>query len=255
TKELSGACAPPPVPRPEIAAILSAPLPETAAAAAAVSGNGTVERTPQRNGAGPPAGPADGDPRSRPDPSTVAEPAGGKAAPTGMPTGVPTPKDLAGLGPGRGSGSPPVQQPVPSATLRWSSDKGWVERSSGPGGGEPSETAALPTLAQLTSAEQRWADREEDITTVGGDPFEVGQVFARRWTERLSDTSHLQLISTEYPRIPHRIDGELLRYAARFGLLAHKDDQIDEHDRYAIRAGFWRELDSRTTAEHSPAGD
>ncbi|MFH8980312.1 NYN domain-containing protein [Streptomyces varsoviensis] len=248
TKELSGACAPPPVPRPEIAAILSAPLPETAAAAA-VSGNGTVvERPPQRNGSGPPAGPADGDPRSRPDPAAAAEPAGGK--------GVPTPKDLAGLGPGRGSGSPPpAQHPVPSATLRWSSDKGWVERGSGPGGGEPSETAALPTLAQLTSAEQRWADREEDITTVGGDPFEVGQVFARRWTERLSDTGHLQLISTEYPRIPHRIDGELLRYAARFGLLAHKDDQIDEHDRYAIRAGFWRELDSHTAAEHSPAGD
>ncbi len=247
TKELSGACAPPPVPRPEIAAILSAPLPETAAAAA-VSGNGTVvERPPQRNGSGPPAGPADGDPRSRPDPAAAAEPAGGK--------GVPTPKDLAGLGPGRGSGSPPAQHPVPSATLRWSSDKGWVERGSGPGGGEPSETAALPTLAQLTTAEQRWADREEDITTVGGDPFEVGQVFARRWTERLSDTAHLQLISTEYPRIPHRIDGELLRYAARFGLLAHKDDQIDEHDRYAIRAGFWRELDSRTAAEHSPAGD
>ncbi|MEV0279651.1 NYN domain-containing protein [Streptomyces sp. NPDC050610] len=247
TKELSGACAPPPVPRPEIAAILSAPLPETAAAAAAVSGNGTVERTPQRNGAGPPSGPADDDPRSRPDPATAAEPAGGK--------GVPTPKDLAGLGPGRVSGSPPVQHPVPSATLRWSSDKGWVERGSGPSGGEPSETASLPTLAQLTSAEQRWADREEDITTVGGDPFEVGQVFARRWTERLSDAAHMQLISTEYPRIPHRIDGELLRYAARFGLLAHKDDQIDEHDRYAIRAGFWRELDSRTAAEHSPAGE
>ncbi|NUK82746.1 NYN domain-containing protein, partial [Streptomyces lunaelactis] len=49
-----------------------------------------------------------------------------------------------------------------------------------------------------------------------------------------------------YPRIPHRIDGELLRYAARFGLLAHKDDQIDERDRYAIRAGFWREIDDRT---------
>ena len=56
-------------------------------------------------------------------------------------------------------------------------------------------------------------------------------------------------------RIPHRIDGELLRYAARFGLLAHKDDQIDEHDRYAIRAGFWREIDVRAAAEHAPAGE
>ncbi|MGW9177906.1 NYN domain-containing protein, partial [Streptomyces decoyicus] len=173
---------------------------------------------------------------------------------------VPTPKDLAGLGrahaagqgPG-GTGGAAPQAPAAGATLRWSSDKGWVERG-GPVG-EPSETAALPTLAQLTSAEQRWADREEDITAVSGDPFEVGQVFARRWTDRLSDTAHLQQLSTEYPRIPHRIDGELLRYAARFGLLAHKDDQIDEHDRYAIRAGFWREVDLRTAAEHAPAGD
>ncbi|MFJ7191410.1 NYN domain-containing protein [Streptomyces bacillaris] len=140
-----------------------------------------------------------------------------------------------------------------NATLRWSSDKGWVERG-GPLG-EPPETASLPTLAQLTSAEQRWADREEDITTVGGDPFEVGQVFARRWMERLPETVHLQKLSTMYPRIPHRIDGELLRYAARFGLLAHKDDQIDEHDRYAIRAGFWREIDVRAAAEHVPAGE
>ncbi|RST11791.1 NYN domain-containing protein, partial [Streptomyces sp. WAC05374] len=139
-------------------------------------------------------------------------------------------------------------------TLRWSSDRGWVDR---PGGtvGEPPETASLPTLAQLTSAEQRWADREEDITTVGGDPFEVGQVFARRWMERLPDPAHVQKLSTMYPRIPHRIDGELLRYAARFGLLAHKDDQIDEHDRYAIRAGFWREIDVRAAAEHAPVGE
>ncbi|MEV5241603.1 NYN domain-containing protein, partial [Streptomyces cinnamoneus] len=172
-------------------------------------------------------------------------------------------KDLAGLGRGpvglnpqpAAAQSAAGPAPTPSATLRWSSDKGWVDRGAGNGLGEPPETASLPMLAQLTSAEQRWADREEDITTVGGDPFEVGQVFARRWTERITDSIHLQHLSTEYPRIPHRIDGELLRYAARFGLLAHKDDQIDEHDRYAIRAGFWREIDARTAAEHAPAGD
>jgi hypothetical protein len=111
----------------------------------------------------------------------------------------------------------------------------------------------LPMLAQLTTAEQRWADREEDITTVSGDPFEVGQVFARRWIARLADSGLVQQLSVEYPRVPHRIDGELLRYAARFGLLAHKDDQIDEHDRYAIRAGFWREIDARSVADHAPA--
>ncbi|ARZ70587.1 NYN domain-containing protein [Streptomyces sp. HU2014] len=258
-KELTGICAPPPAPRPEIAAILSAPLPETAAAAAAAAASRAADtRPPERNGTARPTAPApcpDGERGHQESPETPAA------------RGVPTPKDLAGLGRG------PVGQPAaaaghtspsqnssasglaPNATLRWSSDKGWVERGAGTGLGEPPETASLPMLAQLTSAEQRWADREEDITTVGGDPFEVGQVFARRWTERLTDSVHLQHLSTEYPRIPHRIDGELLRYAARFGLLAHKDDQIDEHDRYAIRAGFWREIDSRTAAEHAPAGD
>ncbi|MGW0762203.1 NYN domain-containing protein [Streptomyces sp. NPDC002814] len=226
-KDLGGICAPQPVPRPEIAAILSAPLPESALSsaeraaeerehppAATASENGTQERVP---------------------------------APKG---GVPTPKDLAAL---RAPGGTQTDKHPASATLRWSSDKGWVDR---PGvAAEPPEVASMPTLAQLTSAEQRWADREEDITTVGGDPYEVGQVFARRWMGRLGDQGHLQKLSGMYPRIPHRIDGELLRYAARFGLLAHKDDQIDEHDRYAIRAGFWREIDVRTAAEHAPAGE
>ncbi|MFH9659992.1 NYN domain-containing protein [Streptomyces sp. NPDC017248] len=220
-KELTGVCAPPPAPRPEIAAILSAPLPESALAAA--------ERSAQQS-AHPPAATENGSPERVP-----------------APKGVPTPKDLAALrAPGTQTAPPPA-----TATLRWSSDKGWVER---PGAtAEPPEAASMPTLAQLTTAEQRWADREEDITTVGGDPYEVGQVFARRWISRLGDQSHLQRLSQMYPRIPHRIDGELLRYAARFGLLAHKDDQIDEHDRYAIRAGFWREFDIPAAADQQPS--
>lgn len=224
-KDLGGICAPQPVPRPEIAAILSAPLPDSSLAGAAERPSEDAEHGP------------------------AAESQNGAEERVPAPKGVPTPKDLAAL---RAPGVPAAQHPA-SATLRWSSDKGWIER---PGGAtESAEAAALPTLAQLTSAEQRWADREEDITTVGGDPYEVGQVFARRWMERLTDPSHLQKLSTMYPRVPHRVDGELLRYAARFGLLAHKDDQIDEHDRYAIRAGFWREIDVRTAAEHAPAGE
>ncbi|MFF4167313.1 NYN domain-containing protein [Streptomyces sp. NPDC001741] len=235
-KETGGVCAPSPVPRPEIAAILSAPLPEAALAASAERAS-EAQAAAARNGTAAPAG------------DTVRHP-----QPAPGHKGVPTPKDLAGLrAPGDRAAQAPAAPPAPNATLRWSSDRGWVERG-GPLG-EPAETASLPTLAQLTSAEQRWADREEDITTVGGDPFEVGQVFARRWMERLPETVHLQKLSTMYPRIPHRIDGELLRYAARFGLLAHKDDQIDEHDRYAIRAGFWREIDVRAAAEHAPVGE
>ncbi|MFF3510566.1 NYN domain-containing protein [Streptomyces sp. NPDC002573] len=222
-REPGGVCAPQPDPRPEIAAILSAPLPESALAA-----------TPDR--------PA-------PEPEHAAAIASRNGTQERVPAakGVPTPKDLAAL---RAPGPQAVQQPA-GATLRWSSDKGWVDR---PVAADSSEAASLPTLAQLTTAEQRWADREEDITTVGGDPYEVGQVFARRWIERLADAVPLQKLSGMYPRVPHRIDGELLRYAARFGLLAHKDDQIDENDRYAIRAGFWREIGQRTSTEHA-SGD
>ncbi|MFI8303330.1 NYN domain-containing protein [Streptomyces sp. NPDC085927] len=218
----SGACAPPPAARPEIAAILSAPLPESAPA-------------PEEDAAA----------QEPPHPAAAGHNGTGERAPAAK--GVPTPKDLAAL---RGPGAPHPHPPQ-SATLRWSSDKGWVDRPVA----EPPEAASMPTLAQLTTAEQRWADREEDITTVGGDPFEVGQVFARRWVERLGDQGSIQKLSGMYPRIPHRVDGELLRYAARFGLLAHKDDQIDERDRYAIRAGFWRELDVRTGTDRAPVGD
>ncbi|GAA2148298.1 NYN domain-containing protein [Kitasatospora kazusensis] len=163
-----------------------------------------------------------------PEPSAPAAPAAALKV-------VPTPKDLASR----------TATPVPtSLVLRWSSERGWVERPhQGPESCTPGDL--LPTLAQLTSAEQRWADREEDITTIGGDAHEVGHVFARRWMDRLGAIERLTLLWNDYPRIPHRLDGELLRYAARFGLLAHKDDQIDEHDRYAIRAGFWKELATR----------
>jgi hypothetical protein len=233
-RDLAGPCPPPVQPeiRPEIAAILSAPLPESAAGESAHQVH-TVHQAhpghPAKNGTAPVT-----------EPTPVAAP--GK--------GVPTPKDLAGLGRTHAAAPPP--QPAPSATLRWSSDKGWTDRGTG---ADLPDTSGLPTLAQVTSAEQRWADREADITAVSGDPYEVGQVFARRWIARVNDAVQLQQLSSHYPRVPHRIDGELLRYAARFGLLAHKDDQIDEHDRYAIRAGFWREIDGRAEGERVPEAD
>ncbi|MBW1604027.1 NYN domain-containing protein [Streptomyces sp. JJ66] len=224
--------APQPPTRPDIAAILAAPLPEpprSSRSPSALAG---------KNGAAAPPGPAPSAPAPEEEPSETHA------------RGVPTPKDLAELGrPAPAPHSAPP--PAPAATLRWSSEKGWVDRGGAPA--EPPEAGALPTLAQLTTAEQRWADREEDITAVSGDPFEVGQVFARRWLARLGGHGHLEQLTTLYPRIPHRIDGELLRYAARFGLLAHKDDQIDENDRYAIRAGFWREVDGHTDTERAPA--
>ncbi|GAA1968497.1 NYN domain-containing protein [Kitasatospora viridis] len=201
----------------------------------------------------PPAGPPPeiakilAAPPAAPRPAAV-EPAEPSTEPPSQPLKpVPTPKDLAG----RTTAPPAAPVPAPAASangpvLRWSSDRGYVDRPSE----QPTAGDTLPTLAQLTTAEQRWADREEDITAIGGDPHEVGQVFARRWTDRIGEPPRLTVLWADYPRVPHRIDGELLRYAARFGLLAHKDDQIDEHDRYAIRAGFWKEL-----AQRVPGGD
>ncbi|WP_314173018.1 NYN domain-containing protein [Streptomyces winkii] len=256
TEPSAGAYHPQSASRPEIAAILSAPLPESAKNGSAPVPPVSPVAPGHPSPVAPPSGHAPEAPAMPGDASTEAaapaESDEGEAADAGRgATGVPTPKDLAGLGrpappqPGQGQGTPP------GATLRWSSERGWVERGTP---GESAEVAALPMLAQLTTAEQRWADREEDITAVSGDPFEVGQVFARRWLERLSSSGHVQTLAREYPRIPHRIDGELLRYAARFGLLAHKDDQIDEHDRYAIRAGFWREVDAPAAGQNGQAG-
>lgn len=221
-REVAPVCVPAD-PRPDFAKILSAPQPE-----AVPDTPGDLVGASANSSANAATGLAAGVAAGRPVVTDPAKPSAPK---------VPTPKEIA-AGLGSGSGRPPV--PAPSL-LRWSSDRGLVERPA-----EPSTPGdAIPTLAQLTTAEQKWADREEDITTVGGDPTEVGQVFARRWTDRLGDPSRLTVLWPDYPRIPHRVDGELLRYAARFGLLAHKDDQIDEHDRYAIRAGFWRELSHR----------
>lgn len=257
-KEVGGICAPQPAPRPEIAAILSAPLPESALASAA---GHSADLSDVPGGGGAPGGPVQGVPRS----VTVSIMGWPRARVT---VGGPRTSGVA-----RGGG-PHAQGPCRPARARrrswaWGASSGSSRAAprqrhpavvvrQGVGGaargrGESADAASLPTLAQLTTAEQRWADREEDITTVGGDPFEVGQVFARRWMERLGDQVQLQKLSTMYPRVPHRIDGELLRYAARFGLLAHKDDQIDEHDRYAIRAGFWREVDVRSAAERVTA--
>ncbi|PYC87743.1 NYN domain-containing protein [Streptomyces tateyamensis] len=199
----------------------------------------------------PPAGPPPeiakilaAPPTARPAAAQAPEPPAEPQLPAAALKVVPTPKDLAGRAAAVHAAhpQPPAAAAATGPVLRWSSDRGYVDR-----GPTDLTTAAdaLPTLAQLTTAEQRWADREEDITAIGGDPHEVGQVFARRWTDRLGDKERLTLLWSDYPRVPHRVDGELLRYAARFGLLAHKDDQIDEHDRYAIRAGFWKELATR----------
>ncbi|MEU0746309.1 NYN domain-containing protein, partial [Streptomyces albogriseolus] len=86
-KEISGVCAPPPAPRPEIAAILSAPLPDSALAPAA-------ERAPA-------------------EPRHPAAAHNGTAERAPAAKGVPTPKDLAAL---RHPGLHQPQQPASAST-------------------------------------------------------------------------------------------------------------------------------------------
>ncbi|MFE0427363.1 NYN domain-containing protein, partial [Streptomyces sp. NPDC058953] len=158
-RDLGAVLAPPPAPRPEIAAILSAPLPESALAAAQERAAAGVAETVGPGG--PDAAPATG---TSDTPATSATSATSDPSdPSGIPVapaakGVPTPKDLAGL---RGPGVQPPQPPG-SATLRWSSDRGWIDRAGTLG--EPPETASLPTLAQRTTAQHRRAHRAEENT-------------------------------------------------------------------------------------------
>ncbi|MGW2399994.1 NYN domain-containing protein [Kitasatospora sp. NPDC001664] len=190
---------------------LQTPLPLAAAGPARV---GPAPALP--DGASPPAGP-EPEPEA---PAAVALP-----RPTGLRV-VPTPRDLA-VRPGPGT--------PPALVLRWSSER----LGAAPVPVPAPVPAGPPTLAELTRPEQRWADREEDSTEAPADAQAVGRRFALRWLSRLGTETVLTRLWADHPRIPHRLDAELLRYAARFGLLAAHDDQIDEEHRYAIRAGFW----------------
>jgi uncharacterized LabA/DUF88 family protein len=135
------------------------------------------------------------------------------------PSQIPTPKALAD------------RCPTPAASLRWSSETGWVDPDDG-----------LPLLCDLTSSEQEWADREHDMTKVTGEPREVGRTFASRWSQRLPHDRAPELIARltqANPRIPRALDGELLRYAAHFGMIGNDMLEISEDHRVCLRAGFW----------------
>jgi uncharacterized LabA/DUF88 family protein len=148
-------------------------------------------------------------------PSVASEPGSTAQVPLSVPASTPSPGDLA--------------RSAPSAALRWSSDTGWVDSDEG-----------VPPLHSLTTPDQLWADREQDLS-VSGEPYEVGRIFATRWAQRLPHhqaTDLLASLDQDYPRIPRSLDSELLRYAARFGTIGNDADISDDH-RGRLRAGFW----------------
>ncbi|MFF3787157.1 NYN domain-containing protein [Streptomyces sp. NPDC001933] len=147
-------------------------------------------------------------------PSTPGEPSG--APQTSEPSRAPTPGDLARF--------------TPSVALRWSSDSGWVDPDDG-----------IPLLHTLTTPQQVWVDREQDLS-VSGEPHEVGSTFAARWAARLPHDQAADLLARldqAHPRIPRSLDAELLRYAARFGTIGNEVLDISNDHRVQLRAGFW----------------
>lgn len=98
---------------------------------------------------------------------------------------------------------------------------------------------AVPRLREITTGAQAWQDNEADATAAGRTPAEVGLTFGRRWFDRAS-TPHVHALLATRPRLPRRLDGELLTYAERQGVDTRAEDEIDKH---AVRAGFWAALD------------
>ncbi len=116
-KELGGICAPPPVPRPEIAAILSAPLPESALSAAerhTEEPERAARSGAARNGSEERATPAKGVPTPK-DLAALRAP-GAHAAPHPRP-----PPPCAGPRTRAGSTGPPPNRPKPPPCRPWPS--------------------------------------------------------------------------------------------------------------------------------------
>ncbi|MFJ2627644.1 NYN domain-containing protein [Streptomyces sp. NPDC087532] len=166
--------------------------------------------------------------QAAPEPPAPAGPSSAPQVPLPTPASTPTPGDLA--------------RSAPSVALRWSSDSGWVDPDYG-----------IPLLETLTTSRQMWVDRERDLS-VGGEPHEVGTIFAARWVERLPNdqaTDLLDSLDRARPRIPRSLDGELLRYAARFGTIGN-DEDISEDHRVQLRAGFWSGIEQSAGAPSAP---
>lgn len=77
---------------------------------------------------------------------------------------------------------------------------------------------------------------------MSGESEEVGRTFAPRWADRLPPERAGDLLAQlhgGFPRIPGRLDGELLRYAAHFGTIGSHNLDLSDDDRVRLRRGFW----------------
>ena len=98
----------------------------------------------------------------------------------------------------------------------------------------------VPRLRDITTSAQAWRDNEDDATTPGRTPDDLGSNFGARWAARAS-SDQLGALLVLRPRAPRQLDGEMLRYANSLGI----DTWDDEAAKSAVRGAFWRAV-----AEH-----
>jgi uncharacterized LabA/DUF88 family protein len=116
--------------------------------------------------------------------------------------------------------------------------KGW--------GVTPAEHHDIPRLREITTSALEWRDNEEDATTPGRTPQEIGYTFGTRWIARAFGSQIASLVDRR-PRAPNYLDGEFLRYAEGLGV----DTWENESAKHAVRAGFWTAVDSLAEAPRS----
>ncbi len=93
----------------------------------------------------------------------------------------------------------------------------------------------IPRLRDITTSAQAWRDNEDDATTPGRTPEDLGSTFGARWAARASP-DQLSALLVLRPRTPRHLDGEMLGYANKQGV----DTWEDEAAKTAVREAFWR---------------
>ena len=95
-----------------------------------------------------------------------------------------------------------------------------------------------PRLRDLTSPEDAWNDNEADVSEPPSSPGSIGARYGSRWRQR-ADPSERSAMEAGRPKLPSRLDGDLLRYALHLGV----DTWEDVAAKHAVRSGFWQGFD------------
>jgi len=117
----------------------------------------------------------------------------------------------------------------------------------------PAEKVRLgpPSLKQLTNPDQRLLDSFDDEESLLS-PDQIGARYGERWWTRADEATREDLLHvTRKPGLPRLMDGDLLKYASRFGIT----DRDDKQSRRELRSGFWWAVDDlsvRAKANEGP---